>query len=143
MRMKMFIGGVVTATITGVGVVVSATPASAVTRNCNATTARMCIHYNSKELGYQAEFGSDYNIKSFNPGKTSDPAVFKAGSKGSAGAAYWVWNNAASLRNLGNTVRVGVFQDSDYGGAGDIFPIGASGNLVHTKNDNASMAWGY
>lgn len=103
----------------------------------------MCIHYNSVGNGYNAEFGSDYNVPSFNPNLTSNDVYFKAGSKGSAGAGSWVWNNAASLRNLGNTVRVGVFENSNYEGESDIFGIGRSGNLVDTRNDNASMGWGY
>lgn len=125
-----------------IGVVVGAGPAAALQRNCSSS-ARMCIHYNSVGNGMNAEFGSDYSVPSFNPYVTSNDISFKAGSEGSAGAGQWVWNNAASLVNFHTTVRVAVFQQSDYSGLRDVFSAYTYGNLVNTKNDNASMAWGY
>lgn len=125
-----------------IGVVAGAGPAVALQRNCS-TSARMCIHYNSVGNGMNAEFGSDYNVPSFNPSVTGNDIYFKAGVKGSAGAGQWVWNNAASLRNLHPFVRVGVFVDSSYGGAVDIADPGETRNLGVTKNNNASMGWGW
>lgn len=125
-----------------IGVVAGAGPAVALQRNCSSS-ARMCIHYNSVGNGMNAEFGSDYNVPSFNPSVTSNDIYFKAGSEGGAGAGQWVWNNAASLVNFHRTVRVGVFQESDYRGLRDVFDPYSYGNLVNTKNDNASMGWGF
>jgi len=118
-----------------------AAPASALTRSCSSA-ARMCIHYNSVANGMNAEFGSDYNVPSFNPSNTTNDIFFKAGSEGSAGAGEWVWNNAASLVNFHMAVKVAVFVNSSYDGERDIFYKYTGGNLVKTKNDNASMAWG-
>lgn len=133
--------------LTGLAVATVATafaagPASALQRNCSST-ARMCMHYNSSANGLNAEFGSDYNVPSFNPSRTTDDIYFKAGSQGSAGAGQWVWNGAASVVNPNLTVRVGVFVDSDYNGLVDIANPGQTKNLVNTKNNDASMGWGY
>lgn len=125
-----------------IGSVATAVPASATTRNCSAT-ARMCVYYNSTGNGLNAEFGTDFNVPSFNPANTANDIYFKAGPYGSNGAGSWVWNNAAAVRNPNTQVRVGMYQNSNYAGQLDIIEQNRLENLVNTKNDNASLGWGY
>lgn len=124
------------------GVAMAASPASALTRNCNSSSAQLCLYYNSVANGLNAEFGTQSSVPSFNPGVASDPAKFKAGAQGSAGAGYYVWNQAAAGRNYSTVYKMAVFVDSNYTGAKDVFAAYTYGNLVNTKNDNASLAWG-
>lgn len=140
MRLKSLVG---VAGFTALAVVSLSAPASALTRNCSYSTARLCIHYNSVGKGLNAEFGSDSSVSSFNPSVTSNDVYFKAGGQGSAGAGSWVWNNAAGFRNLSTVTKAAVFENSNYLGARDVFDIYTYGDLVKTKNNNASMTWGY
>lgn len=131
-------------TVLGViGSVAIALPAQAVQRNCNSTSARMCVYYNSSGYGLGAEYGTDYTTPSFNPNVTSNDIYFKAGPHGSAGAGSWVWNGAASMRNFHPDVRVAMYQKSNFEGLRDLVGTDDFMNLVNTKNDNASLGWGY
>lgn len=140
MRAKLPLGIVAVASLSLTGLAVSTSPATAITRNCSAN-APLCIHYNSVGLGWQSEFGAPGFVPSFNPSKTSDPARFKAGTKGGAGAGELVWNNAASFRNLSPYEGVFVYEGSNYTGKKDYFGPNGKGNLANTKNNNASMGW--
>lgn len=131
-----------TLALTAIGTVLAAGPADALTRNCSSA-ARMCVYYNSKGYGLGAEYGTDYTTPSFNPSNTSNDIYFKAGPHGSTGAGSWVWNNAAALRNAHTSVDIAMFENSNYGGLFDVVDPGNTENLVNTKNDNASLAWGY
>jgi hypothetical protein len=131
------------AAATTLGATVAVSPAAqattTVTSNCS-TTKWACLYYNSVAYGYGAEFGANASIYSFN--YTTNGGIyynFKAGSRGSNGAGWSIWNNAASAQNIGAPIPFCVYQNSGYDGKVDMIMPWQLKNLVNTKNDDASL----
>ncbi|MEL4504948.1 hypothetical protein AAEX63_08945 [Luteococcus sp. H138] len=124
-------------------VAISAAPAHAATvqRQCG-NTVQMCLHYNSSNSGYGAEFGSQSNISSFNPSRNGGVSyLFMAGARGTSGSGYNVWNNAGSAANWSTTRGFRVYFNSGLSGTNDYIPPSVRSNLPLTKNQDASMGW--
>lgn len=115
-----------------------ATPASAATRHvgydgfesrCYATGHRLCLYYNSGNLG--AYWGTSSNV--------SDIGTRRYGTVG-AGQGQLVKNNAASMMcGFSTPNRCTVYFHSDHVGNSDWMYWGQIGNLYYTYNENASV----
>ncbi|MFJ7990557.1 hypothetical protein [Streptomyces sp. NPDC096351] len=102
-----------------------------------------CLFYNSNQQGaYRMFFKS---VPTF-----ADGSTFNTVGTSNSGYGKGVWNDAASgawwtsASNCVNCVSVGatharVYFNSNYMGSYDQFNKPNAGNLVHTKNENASL----
>ena len=113
-------------------VAVTASSASAATRDGACNSGEFCYYYNSDEQGSLSDFGgsiADYG--------TTQPSCYDFKGAG-AGKGLCIKNEAASVWNRSSrTVR--VYYNSNYGGAYQDIPSGAKRNLNSTlKNNNAS-----
>ncbi|MDX6742001.1 peptidase inhibitor family I36 protein [Actinocorallia sp. A-T 12471] len=113
-------------------VLVTASPASAATRNGVCQTGEFCYYFNSGNKGSVSDFSgsvADYGTK--------QPSCYDFKGAGN-GKGKCIKNEAASVWNRSSkTVR--VYYNSGYKGSYQDFKPGAKGNLSKTlKNQNAS-----
>ncbi len=126
MRIRTLALAAVAATVAVVGM---ALPAGA-TKDGRCDSGDGCLYYNSNRGGslidYRtaiSNFGGDRFISS-GPGR-----------------ALLVKNNAASAMNRYAYAPLYIYYNENYTGPFDKIPASSWGNLVHTRNDNASMKW--
>ncbi|MBO2450896.1 peptidase inhibitor family I36 protein [Actinomadura barringtoniae] len=131
MTPRLFAAGAAMAALGGT-VLISASPASAASRDGVCDDGEFCYYFNSDNQGSISDFTdsvADYG--------TAQPSCYDFKGAG-AGKGQCIKNQAASAWNRSSkTVR--VYFNSNYGGTYQDFAAGAKGNLNSSlKNQNAS-----
>ena len=131
-----FLSATTAALAVGVGIIATASPASAAVRDGVCEDGEFCYYYNSDNAGSVSDFTSSLgNYGDAQP----DCYDFKGAG---AGQGLCIKNDAASVWNRSDQTVV-VYFNSNYGGASQSFGPGAKGNLNATmKNNNASHQFG-